>query len=140
MVGGVEGIGELNADFDEALQGRGVAGVETVEGLAVEQFHGEEGLAFALIDFVDGADAGVIEGGGDAGFAVEALERSGLGGGGAADALEGDVTAEAEVLSFVDDAHTPRADGAEDFVVTQGRASLELIHRNHYALKAGDRE
>jgi hypothetical protein len=24
--------------------------------------------------------------------------------------------------------------------VTQGRAGLELIHRNHYALKAGNRE
>jgi hypothetical protein len=63
---------------------------------------------------------------------------AGGGDGGAGDELEGDVAAEAEVFGFVDDAHAACSDAAEDFVVAQSRAWLELIHEKHYG--TGDRE
>jgi len=50
-------------DADEMLQ-RGT----------VEVFHGDEGLAFMLADLVDGANIGMIQGGGCARFAAEALQ------------------------------------------------------------------
>ena len=42
---------------------------------AFQKLHRDEGLGFVLANFVDGADVGVIQGGGRAGFAPETLKR-----------------------------------------------------------------
>ena len=135
-MGGFEGVGELSADFHEAGERGWMARVEAVERLAVEQLHDEEGLAVGLVDFVDGADAGVVECGGDAGFAVEALESGRIGSGGAGDEFEGDVAAEALVFGFVDHTHATRSDAAQDGVVADGRAGLQ-IHANTMQRRRG---
>ena len=45
------------------------------EGFAFEEFHHDEGLAVTIFaDFVDGADVGMVEGSGCAGFAQKAIE------------------------------------------------------------------
>ncbi|HUK86276.1 MAG TPA: hypothetical protein VLT85_01315, partial [Terriglobales bacterium] len=41
-----------------------------VQGLALQQFHGDEGAAAGLVDLVDGADVGMAEGGGGARLAL----------------------------------------------------------------------
>jgi len=45
-----------------------------LEGLALEQFHGDEGLAVVLVDLVNRADIGMVEGGGGARFALKPLQ------------------------------------------------------------------
>ena len=45
-----------------------------LEGIALHQFHGDEGLAALLVDIVDGADVGMIQRRGGPGLALEALE------------------------------------------------------------------
>ena len=46
-----------------------------LEGEAVEIFHGDEGFGRRIFaDFVDGADVGMVQGGGGAGFAAKAFE------------------------------------------------------------------
>ena len=42
-----------------------------LQGLAVEELHGDEGLAVGLTDIVDGADIGMIERGGRLSFALK---------------------------------------------------------------------
>jgi hypothetical protein len=114
-----------------------MAAIEAVEALAVEQLHDEEGLAVGFVNLVDGADAGMVEGGSDAGFAVEALEGGGIGRGVASDELEGDVAAEAKVLGLVDNTHPTRADAAQNLIVANGRTGLE-IHGNTMQRRSGE--
>jgi len=45
-----------------------------LESVAFEKFHSDKSAAVLLSDVVDGADVGVIQGGGGFGFALEALE------------------------------------------------------------------
>ena len=46
-----------------------------LQGHAFEKLHGDEGLAVVFADLVDGADVGMVQRRGGAGFALEALER-----------------------------------------------------------------
>ena len=81
-----------------------------LERHAVEQFHGDEAEAVGFADFVNGADVGVIERGGGAGFAAEALEsQQGLARR-CREKFQGDEAAEREVLGFVDDSHAAAAE------------------------------
>ena len=73
--------------------------------MAIEKFHGDEGAAFGFADVVDGADVGVIEGGGGLRFALETGERLRIGGDVFGEEFECDEAMEAGVFGFVDDAH-----------------------------------
>ena len=117
FVSGVEGVSELNADFNGALHGDGAQGKHLVEGLSDEQLHRYERTGVVLLDGVDGANAGMAQGRGGAGFAKEALESLRvllvfLG-----DEFESDAPAELGVFRFVDDAHAAGAEFAENPVV-----------------------
>ena len=68
-------------------------------------------------DFVDGADVGVIEGGGGAGFAAKALEGLRVVGDFVGEKFQGDEAAEFGVFGFEDHAHAAAADFVEDAVV-----------------------
>ncbi len=120
FVGGVEGVGELNAHVDRARNWEGAQGDQFVEGLPFEQLHGDEGAAIVFFDGVNGANAGMIERGGGAGFAQETFERLGLAARVFWQEFEGHAAAELGVLGFIDDAHASAAELAEDFVVGDG--------------------
>jgi hypothetical protein len=79
-VGGVESVGDLNADIEKLIEIDGTIADQMLERLAVEEFHGDEGAAFGFADVVDGADVGVVEGGGGLGFALKAGESLRVGG------------------------------------------------------------
>src|SRR6267378_4070256 len=74
FVGRVKGVGELDADVNGARNGKETEGNQFVEGLAFEEFHGDEVAAIVLFDGVNSADTGMIERGGSAGFAKETFE------------------------------------------------------------------
>jgi hypothetical protein len=46
-----------------------------LERLACEEFHRDKVLAFMLVDVMDGADVGMIDGGGGASFPLESVQR-----------------------------------------------------------------
>src|SRR5580700_6931088 len=73
-VGRVEGIGNLDAQGQDGLQVHGTAADQVLERGAVEELHDEEGAALFFADVVDGADVGMIQGGGGFGFAAKTLE------------------------------------------------------------------
>ncbi len=71
----VERVGDFDGDFEEAFEVERAVGDDVLERGAVEKFHGDEGAVVVGAEDVDGADVRVIESGGGAGFALEALER-----------------------------------------------------------------
>ena len=75
-VRGVERIGDLYAEIENFVdRASGPVAMRCLQRLAFKQLHGDEGLAFVLVDLVNGADVGMIQGGGRARFTLEALER-----------------------------------------------------------------
>src|SRR5450631_1055963 len=72
-VGGVERVGELNAEVEQAIERQRTAGELRVKTLALQQLHRNKGLAFLVFYRVDGADVGMVQGGGGARFELEAL-------------------------------------------------------------------
>src|SRR5882762_434369 len=73
-----------------------------------------------LFDGMNGANAGMIEGGSGAGFAEEAFERLRIAVRVLWEKFQGDAAAELGVFGFVDDAHAAASKFAEDFVVGDG--------------------
>src|SRR5580700_2969528 len=63
---GVEGVGELDADVEQAIERKRTAGQFLAEALALQQLHRNKGLASVVFDRVDGADVGMIQGRGGA--------------------------------------------------------------------------
>ena len=60
-VSGIERIGNLDGNRDNALRIQGACGDQVFQRHAIQVLHGDERLAFVAPDFVDGADIGVIE-------------------------------------------------------------------------------
>src|SRR5579859_1852982 len=73
-VGGFKAVGDLDADFQELADGHGLSGNAVFERLAFEEFHGDERSTFKLANVVNGADVGVVQGGGGARFAAKAFD------------------------------------------------------------------
>jgi len=71
-MGGVQSIGNLHSQIEHRVDGQRLACDHVPEGLAFQQFHGDEGASGGFVDFVDGADVGVVQGGCGFGFALEA--------------------------------------------------------------------
>ena len=90
LAGGDENIGGLDVAMDDACLVRGVQSVGDFDGqrqqlpdrhrlatdaffqgLPLEEFHRDVGLAVLFADVVDGADVGMIQGRGSAGLATE---------------------------------------------------------------------
>ena len=73
VVRGGEAVGDLHAAGEDELGVGGAFFDDLVEALAGDVLHDDVGfpvgVALGLADLVDGADVGVIDGGGEAGFA-----------------------------------------------------------------------
>src|SRR5579859_2443412 len=61
LVGGVESVRELNADFDCGFDGLWAAANDQVERFSFQKFESEKSAAVVFLDGVDGADAGMIQ-------------------------------------------------------------------------------
>ena len=119
-VSGVKALGNLHGEVEELFEWKRLAGDQVLEGLALEALHGDEGDVFVFADFVDGADVGMVEGGGGAGFAAEALQSDGILGERFGEKFEGHGAAEFEVFGAIDDAHATAAELFDDAVMGDG--------------------
>ena len=113
----LERVRDLGAEVEQGRDLEGALADPLAQRLALEQLHRDEVLPLVLVDRVDRADAGVVEGRGGAGLALEALERGGVPGHLGRQELERDVAAEGGVLGLVDDAHPTAAELRGDAVV-----------------------
>jgi hypothetical protein len=119
-VGGVEAVGHVDGESEETLEFQGAAVDGVFERLAVEKFHGDEGFAIGVADFVDGADVGMVQGGGGFGFAAETFESLRIGGERFGKKFQSDEAIKESVLGFVDDAHSAAAETFENAEVRDG--------------------
>ena len=72
-VGSGERVGHMNGDIEEFVDIHGLAPDALLQALALQLFHDDEGMAVVVFDFVDGADAGMVQQRGGAGLALKAL-------------------------------------------------------------------
>ena len=73
-MGGVERVGDFDGGVQHLLQPHRLALDAVLERLAVEVLHHDEMLAVEFANIVDGANVRVVQGGGGAGLAQEAVD------------------------------------------------------------------
>ena len=88
----------------------------------VQKLHGNEGFAVLVVNFVDGADVGMIQRGGGLGLALKAAEGLRVFGDVVGQELKSDKAAELHVLGLVDHTHPAAAELLDDAVVRDGLA------------------
>ncbi len=89
---------------------------------AIQKLHGDEGLAMLVINFVDGADVGMIQRGSGLGFTFEAGQGLRIIGNVVREELQGDKAVQFYVFGFVDHTHASAAEFLDDAVVRDGLA------------------
>ena len=93
------------------------AGDDVLERGAFHEFHNDEGATVMILNVVNGANVGMVESGGGAGFALETFESLWVVGDVVGEEFESDEAAELGVFGFVDDAHSAAAEFFDDAVV-----------------------
>ena len=77
-MGGIERVGNLDSEVEHLVERKRLLADAVLERLPFEQLHGDEWDRLAAvvhdIDFIDGADVGVIQRRGCAGFALKSFE------------------------------------------------------------------
>ena len=119
-VGSIERVGDLETEREHVVEIHGTGCDAVFEGCAVEELHGDEGLALFLADVVNRADVGMVESGRGLGFALKAgqslrIVRDLFG-----EKFEGDETMEACVLRFINNTHPATAQLCDDVVMRDG--------------------
>ena len=131
-VGEVERLRDLRSQGGRAVHRQSPRRVQlAVQAHAVDELHGQVAHPIELADVVDGHDVGVLEPGGDHGFALEAVHEIGLaepGRGQAlqADGLDRDHAVQRAVPGLVDRAERPGTQRLHD-LVTPG----DLVRHAH---------
>ena len=113
-MGAGEPLGRLPGDLVDQIQGQGPLPDPLVEGLPVEERHGEKRLAVPLVDLVDRADIGMVQRRRGLRLAQEALAVLARARDVLREELQRDDALETGVLGLVDDAHPAFAEGLED--------------------------
>ena len=62
------------ARFEQRFRVQRTARDAVLQGLAFEELHDDEGLTVFLVDLVDGADVGMVQGRSGARFALKAIQ------------------------------------------------------------------
>jgi hypothetical protein len=130
LVRGRQRVGDLRADGERAGDGERAAGDQLAHVLALDELHRDEVQPFEFVQAVDGADVRVVEGGGEAGLALEApevgLARRQLG----REHFDDDRAAELLVNGLVNRPLSARAELFRDAVIKKGRADHEGTYGN----------
>src|SRR5271157_267702 len=124
----VQRVGELDRQVQQSIERKGRAlpsrgsaerspTNQLLERLPLQQFHGNERSTAVLVDVVDGADTGMIEGGRGLSLALEALQGLMVPGHFLRQELEGDEAVELGVFGLIDHTHSAAAEFLHDAVV-----------------------
>src|SRR5882724_10884648 len=91
-----------------------------LESYAVQEFHGDEGLALVVADVVNRTNVWMVESGSGLGFPLETGQGLRVPGEIIGEEFQGDKSVEARVLGFVDNAHAAATELFDDAVVGDG--------------------
>ena len=122
---GVQRVRNLNGQAKQNIGLDGFGGDTMLQRHAVQKFHGDEGLTVVLIDFINGADIGMVQGRGRLRLALEAGQGLGIFGDFIGQELQGDKPVQGNVLGLVDHTHPSAADFLDNAVM-----GYDLV--NHY--------
>src|SRR6266851_1976995 len=128
----VESIGDLDAQIEHRLDLQRLASDPVPERLPLQQFHGNKSSPIRLVNFVDGADVRVVQGGRSLGLPLETAESLCIVGEFVGKELQGDVAIELEVFRFVDHTHAPAAQLPQDAVMRDGVIHHRTPKRHRY--------
>ena len=96
------------------------------ERLTFQKFHCDEGSAIDLVDFVDRANVGVIQGGRGFSLPMEAAQRLMVPGHIVGQKFQGNETIQFDVLSLVNHTHPAAPKLLDDTIVRNGLADHSL--------------
>ena len=104
-VRGIERIGYFDRQLQQPLILQRAAGNHMLQRDPIQVLHGDEPEAVVVRDLVDGADVGMVQGGGGPGFAPKAFQRLRIFRHFIGQELEGNEAPEHRVLGLVHHAH-----------------------------------
>src|ERR1017187_4668885 len=97
---GVESFSDLDAQIEHRFDLQRLAIYHVPERLAFQKLHRDEGSPVGLVDFVDGADVRMVQGGRSLGLALKATESLCLIGEFVGKELHCDVATELEIFQI----------------------------------------
>ena len=124
----LQGVRNLQGPVEQGSERDGLIADAVGQGLSLEQLHSDEGTALIFVDFVDGADVGMIECGCGTGLAFETLEGMRVDGGVFWKELQSDQAAQTNVFGFVDHSHATRSKFFLDAVVRDNPVVHDTQH------------
>ncbi len=116
----VERVGDFDCESQEVFDVHGAAVDAVLERLAIEKFHGDEGVAILLADIVNRADVGMVQCGGGLRFTLESRQSLWIAGDILRQKFQRDESLEARVFGLVNDTHASAAELFDDAVVGEG--------------------
>ena len=126
----VERVSHFYAQLQQQIHRQRLAPDTMLERLPFEMLHHNEVPAVLLPDLVNRADVRMIQRGSGARLPLKSLQRIGIARQFLGQKLQGDVAAEARVLSLVDDSHSAATEFLDDFVVGNDLAGQNLCVRH----------
>ncbi len=123
-----ERVSDLNRQVEQGIGLKGLGLDAMLEGLPLQKLHHDEGLAFVLADFENGADVRVVERRSGPRLALEAIERLGILGQIFRQKLERHKTAERGVFGLVHHAHPAAAQLFQNSIVRDGFPNHRWAH------------
>ncbi len=105
----MQGVGDLNAQFQDAVDRQRSARDQVLQGVSFHQFHDDERLPVELRDLVDGANIRMVQRGGGASFAEETLEGLRVLGGIRRQEFESDAAIQHRIAGGINNAHATTA-------------------------------
>jgi len=126
LVRRLQGQRDLLGDRERLAKWHGPSAKTIREALAFHELYDEDGQAVVgFLETVEGGDAGVVEGGEDAGLLPQAGEALGLEGELVGKRLEGDLAVQLRIAGAVDLAHASGSEPGDDLVGAHARSRSE---------------
>src|SRR5688572_5793220 len=137
-VGGRKGTSDLGRDLHDLADRQRPAGADDIpQRAALQQLRNDERDARFAADVVHREDIGVVQRGGGASLAIEALQAFRRRGIVAGQYFEGDVSTQARVVRSVHFAHSARVQEGDDFIRAKPHTGPQC-HANRSPLPAED--
>ena len=122
---GFECVGDVNRQTEQNIGVDGLSRDAILQRHPVQKLHGDERLPILLADIKNHANIGVIQRGGNLGFALKTSEGLRVFGHFFRHEFEGDKTVETNILGLINNTHTATAELLDDAVVRDGLADHE---------------
>src|SRR5215469_4848968 len=123
----VQCIGHLDGNSEKLLEFHGAPGDSVLQRLAVEKLHGDKRRNVMIVNFVDGADVGMVQCGSSFCLSLKTVESLRILRHIVGQELQSRKAAELHVLGLVNDAHSASAELFHNAVMRDGLAENWLV-------------